>query len=151
MAGSVTGPDDGALAAIFSDVKTIAVVGFSARRERPSNRVTRFLLEQGFDVYPVNPGLAGKALLGRQVYADLASIPVPIDMVDVFRHPDFLPAVVADAIDVGAGMVWTQLGVINPSAGQLAAENDMPMVVDRCPAIDIPRLQAAGLLQPPRL
>lgn len=138
--------DDRALATIFRRVKTIAVLGFSARPERPSHRVTQFLLERGFDVYPVNPGLAGQNLLGRQVYPDLASVPVPIDMVDVFRHPDFLPGIVAEAIGVGAGMVWTQLEVVNEAAERLAAHNDMPMVVDRCPAIEIPRLQAAGSL-----
>ncbi len=146
MAGAVKPLDDSALAALFKKVTRIAVVGFSANPARPSHRVTRFLLEHGFDVYPVNPGLAGQVLLGRQVYPDLASLPEPIDMVDVFRHPDFLPGVVTEAIDIRAGLVWTQLGVVNASAERLAAEHDMPMVVDRCPAIEIPRLQAAGLL-----
>ena len=146
MEGSVTALDDTDLAATLSGVKTIAVVGFSANPARPSNRVTRFLLAQGFDVYPVNPALAGRVLLGRRVYDQLASVPVPIDMVDVFRHPDFLPGVVAEAIDIGAGLVWTQLEVVNAAAERLAAENNMPMVVGRCPAIEIPRLQAAGLL-----
>ncbi len=81
-------------------------MGFSANPARPSNRVTRFLLEHGFDVYPVNPGLADRVMLGRQVYPDLARVPVPIDMVDLFRNPDFLPGVVAEAIDIRAGMVW---------------------------------------------
>jgi predicted CoA-binding protein len=146
MAGAVEPPDDIALATIFRAVNSIAVVGFSASPARPSNRVTRFLLRHGFDVYLVNPGLAGRVLLGRRVYPDLASLPVPIDMVDVFRHPDFLPGVVAEAIGIGAGLVWTQLDVVNASAEALAAEHNMPMVVDRCPAIEIPRLQAAGLL-----
>ena len=138
--------DDKSLAEFIRGVATIAVVGFSAKPERPSNRVTRFLLEQGFDVYPVNPALAGRVMLGRQVCSDLSEVPVAIDMVDVFRHPDHLPAVVSAAIAAGAARVWTQLGVVNSSAERLAAEHNLPMVVDRCPAIEIPRLRAAGLL-----
>ena len=146
MEGALAPWDDSNLAATLSNVKTIAVVGFSANPARPSNRVTRFLLAQGFDVYPVNPALASRELLGLRVYDQLASVPVPIDMVDVFRHPDFLPGVVAEAIDIGAGLVWPQLDVFNAAAERLAAENNMPMVIDRCPAIEVPRLQAAGLL-----
>ena len=138
---------DGQLAEVLNGIKTIAVVGYSANPQRPSHRVARYLLDRGYDVYPVNPRLLGQEHLGRPVHADLASIPVAIDMVDVFRRPEHLVGVVAEALAVNAGLVWTQLDVVNEEAQELAVDNGLPMIVDRCPAIEIPRLVASGLMQ----
>jgi predicted CoA-binding protein len=138
---------DEQLAEILNGITTIAVVGYSANPQRPSHRVARYLQERGYDVYPVNPRLLGQEHLGRPVHADLASIPVAIDMVDVFRRPEHLLGVVAEALAVNAGLVWTQLDVVNEEAQQLAVDNGLPTIVDRCPAIEIPRLVASGLMQ----
>lgn len=118
----------------------VALVGASAKSERPSYRVMQFLLIQGYSVYPVNPGQAGLQLLGCEVYPDLASIPVPIDIVDVFRQPQFLMEVVEQAIAIGAKAIWGQLGVVDHDAASRAEAAGLHVVMDRCPAIEIPRL-----------
>ena len=99
-----------------------------------------YLLEQGYQVTPVSPKLAGQNLLGQKVYATLAEIPHPIDMVDVFRNSDAAYGVAEEAIAINAKVLWLQLGVINEQAEQLATEAGLQVVMDRCPKIDIPRL-----------
>ena len=100
---------------ILHSVKTIAMIGASGRDVRPSNIVMKYLLAKGYDVYPVNPGLAGQQVMGRTVYASLADIPVHIDMVDVFRGSDALPGVVDEilALEDRPDVLWTQLTVRN--------------------------------------
>ena len=105
-----------------------------------------FLLQQGYDVFPVNPNHAGEQLHGRTVYAALSDIPERVDMVDVFRQSRFLPGVVGETIGIGARFLWTQLGVIDREAAAEAERAGLEVVMDRCPAIEIPRLRAAGLL-----
>ena len=129
---------------ILTATKSIALVGASKKPERPSYRVMKFLIEQGYDVYPVNPGLAGTELLGREVYATLSDIPAPIDMIDIFRKSDAVGPITDEAIEKGAKVIWTQLGVINPAAAEKAEKSGLKVVTDRCPAIEIPRL---GLLK----
>ena len=137
---------DSALAGLLSQTQTIALLGISLKPARPSYRVFHFLCDAGFDVIPVSPGLAGQELAGRAIVASLADAAAhaPIDMVDVFRNSQFLPEVVNQALAVGAKSLWTQLGVVHDEAIATALANDLDIVVDRCPAIEIPRLEAAG-------
>ncbi len=131
---------------LLTDTKRIALVGASAKPERASNRILKFLLEQGYEVIPVNPGLAGQQLHGVAVAESLESISGKIDMVDIFRNSAHAGAVVDEAIAVGAKSVWMQLGVINVEAANRAEAAGVQVVMDRCPKIEIPRL---GLLKAP--
>ncbi|MBA6413147.1 CoA-binding protein [Parahaliea sp. F7430] len=134
------------IAQLLQSTRTIALVGASHKPTRPSNEVMRFLLRHGYQVFPVNPGLAGQTLLGCPVYARLADIEQPIDMVDVFRQSQYLPGIVEECIALGVTALWTQLGVIDLEAATSAEEAGIQVVMDRCPAIELPRLQAAGLI-----
>jgi predicted CoA-binding protein len=125
---------------ILTSVRTIAVVGASPRRERPSHRVMAYLQRRGYRTIPVNPNAAGDAINGETVYARLADVPEPIDMVDVFRRPDAAGAVVDEAIAAGAEVVWMQLGVRDDAAAARAEARGLKVVMNRCPAIEIPRL-----------
>ncbi|WP_439106161.1 CoA-binding protein [Congregibacter sp.] len=137
---------DADIAEVLRSVKTIALLGASPKPERPSHDVMRFLLAKGYSVFPVNPGLAGSELLGQKVYGALADLPLVVDMVDVFRHARFLPEIVEDVIQCRSGTLWTQLDVIDVDAATRAEEQGVRVVMDRCPAIEWPRLSAAGLL-----
>ncbi|TKI07531.1 CoA-binding protein [Martelella alba] len=128
---------------ILSSVKTIALVGASEKPARPSYDVMAYLLEQGYHVFPVNPVLAGREVLGQKVYADLADIPVKVDMVDVFRRSEAVYDIAQEAIAIDAGVLWMQLGVINEQAAVLAKNVGMQVVMDRCPKIEIKRLGLA--------
>ena len=128
---------------ILTSVHTIAVVGASPRRERPSHGVMAYLQRRGYRTIPVNPFAAGGTINGETVYASLAEVPEPIDMVDIFRRPEAAGAVVDAAIAVGAKIAWMQLGVRDDAAAARAAASGLKVVMNRCPAIEIPRL---GLL-----
>jgi predicted CoA-binding protein len=125
---------------ILTSVKTIALVGFSANPGRPSHGVAQFLKRKGFRVIPVNPGLAGQTFLGETVYASLKDIPDPIDMVDVFRASEFVAEVMEEAIAIKAKVVWTQLDVVDEPAAAKGRAAGLKVVMDRCPAIEMPRL-----------
>jgi len=131
------------IAEILSTTRTIALVGASDKPDRPSYRVMKYLLDQGYHVVPVSPKVAGKTLLGQQGYGTLAEVPEKIDMVDVFRNSEAAWGVAQEAVAVGAKTLWLQLGVINEQAAELARDAGMNVVMDRCPAIEIPRLGMA--------
>lgn len=133
------GLSDDAIESLLRHTRRIALVGASARPGRPSHGVMRFLLARGFDVTPVNPMLEGAAIHGRTVVGSLDGA-APLDLVDVFRAPDKVMPVVEDAIRLGAKSIWFQLGVINPAAIAAARAAGLIVVVDRCPAIEWPRL-----------
>jgi hypothetical protein len=137
---------DQEIAALLTSTRRIALVGASDRPERASNRIFKFLLEQGYDVTPVNPVVAGQSLHGVPVVESLRDIEGSIDMVDIFRNSAAAGDVVDEAIAVGAKSVWMQLGVINEAAARRAVDAGLKVVMDRCPKIEIPRL---GLLKKP--
>lgn len=132
-------PDDSEIRDILTSVKTIAVVGWSPKPDRPSHGVAAFLKRRGYRVIPVNPGQAGHEALGETVVASLAEAG-PVDMVDIFRRSEEAGAVVDQAIAAGAKVVWMQLGVIDEAAADRARAAGLKVVMDRCPAIEIPRL-----------
>ena len=142
---------DEAIAQLLLQVKRIALVGASAKPERPSHRVMQFLLDEGYEVLPINPGLAGQRLLGQQVHASLADLPTSVDMADIFRDAASLSEVTQDVVAAGIPAMWTQLGVVHSEAEQTAIGAGLQVVVGRCPAIEIPRLRDAGLLPARRL
>jgi uncharacterized protein len=136
--------DDAYLADILRTVKTIALVGASPNAARPSNGVMAYLLAKGYRVIPVNPGLAGKQIHGQTVHARLSEIAEPIDMIDVFRAPKYLRSVVDEALALTTRptVIWAQLEVRDDAAARIAETAGMKVVMDRCPAIEIPRLLA---------
>ncbi|AMM84671.1 CoA-binding protein [Martelella sp. AD-3] len=127
---------------ILRSVKRIALVGASPKPERPSHRVMGFLLSKGYAVVPVNPGLAGKEIHGETVYESLAAIPGAIDMVDIFRASEYVGGVVDEALalDPLPGVIWMQLDIVDEEAAQRARARGLDVVMDRCPAIEYPRL-----------
>ena len=131
---------DDYLRGIFARVKTIAMVGASPRADRPSNHVMAFLQRKGFRVVPVNPQAAGETINGEKVVAALGDIAEPIDMVDIFRRSDQVAPVVDEAIAKHAKIVWMQLGVRHDKAAAKAEAAGLDVVMNRCPAIEMPRL-----------
>lgn len=127
------------IASILSQVKTIAMVGASPRPNRPSYGVLQVLLEQGYNMIPVNPREAGSEILGLKVVASLAEIDESIDMVDVFRVSSALPGIAQEAIDAGASVLWSQIGVYNDEAATLAEDAGLRVVMNRCPKIELLR------------
>jgi predicted CoA-binding protein len=129
---------------ILNTVKTIAMVGFSPKENRPSYFAFKYLLERGYNMIPVNPGQAGKEVLGRKVYAKLSEIPEPVDMVDVFRASQFARSVVEEsiALEPKPQVIWMQLGVRDDAAAALAEEHGIKVVMNRCPKIEYGRLSS---------
>jgi uncharacterized protein len=127
---------------VLTRVKTIAVLGASANPARPSFGVMRFLISKGYEVIPINPGHAGGTILDRPVYARLADVSEKIDMVDVFRAPENLPAIVEEvlALDKRPDVLWGQLSVRDDQAAAAAEKVGMTVIMDRCPAIEYPRV-----------
>ena len=127
-----------AIRSLLQQARTIAVVGISARHDRPSHEVAHYLQRAGYTIIPVNP--AYEEVLGQKCYPNMHEVPVKIDLVDVFRKPAEVMAVVDEAIAVGAGSVWLQLGVIAPDAADKAAAAGLKVVSDRCTKIEHRRL-----------
>jgi len=138
------GYDDHYIRGILNTVKTIAMVGVSANTSRPSYFAFKYLLERGYSMIPINPGLEGQDLLGRKVYAKLADVPEPIDMVDIFRASRFAPIIVEEALALNPRpqVIWMQLGIRNDEAAKLAEAHDLKVVMNRCPKIEYGRLSS---------
>ncbi len=115
---------------IFEDSKVIAVVGLSANPERPSHRVAEYLKGNGYTIIPVNPSI--ESTLDEKSYPDLSSIPVKVDVVDIFRKPDDVLPIVEEAVKIGARTVWMQEGVVNEEAAEYARNAGLRVVMDRC-------------------
>ena len=125
---------------ILRSVKTIAMVGASTNEIRPSYFAMMYLLNKGYTVIPVNPGAAGKVILGQTVYATLKDVPAPVDMVDVFREAKFAPQIAAEAVAekdrLGVKIFWMQLGVVSAEAEKIAQDAGLTVIMDRCPKIE---------------
>ncbi|HET7335273.1 MAG TPA: CoA-binding protein [Rhizomicrobium sp.] len=128
---------------ILRNTKTIAMVGASANDIRPSYFAMKYLLDKGYVIHPINPGQAGKKILGQTVYATLKDVPAPVDMVDIFRTSDAAPGIVREALAekdrLGIKTIWMQLGVISEEAEALAKDAGLAVVMDRCPKIEYGR------------
>jgi len=125
-------------------VKTIAMVGASDKENRPSYFVFKYLLERGYKMIPINPGRASGSILGQTIYARLADLPEPVDMVDIFRASEYVLPIVQEAIALKPRpqVIWMQLGIRNDEAAALAEANGMKVVMNRCPKIEYGRLSS---------
>ena len=130
---------------LLAHARTIAMVGASDRPDRPSNRVMKFLQDQGYRVLPVNPQITGEHIHGEYVWRELSQIGEPIDIVDIFRRSEAAGEAVDQAIAAGAKAVWMQIGVIAEDAAERAETAGLKVVMDRCPKIEIPRLDIRPL------
>lgn len=119
---------------ILEDSKTIAVVGLSPKPQRPSHRVTRYLLAAGYTIIPVNPGQ--DTILGLPCYPNLRAIPMPVDLVDIFRRPEAVLPVVEEAIAIGSRFIWMQEGIVNDEAAAKAEAAGLEVIMDRCTMVD---------------
>ena len=136
--------DDSYIRGILNTVKTIAMVGASAKDNRPSYFAFKYLLERGYNMIPINPGLAGKQLLGKTIYGRLSEVPEPIDMIDIFRAANYAVPIVQEALTLTPKprVIWMQLSVRNDEAAALAEANGMKVVMNRCPKIEYGRLSS---------
>ncbi|TRC94794.1 CoA-binding protein [Mesorhizobium sp. WSM4303] len=134
--------DNAYIGGILNSVKTIAMVGASANDVRPSFFVLKYLLAKGFSVFPINPGQAGKEILGRMTYASIADLPEPVDMVDIFRASPAVPGIVDEVLklDPLPKVIWMQLGVRDDEAAARAEAAGMKVVMNRCPKIEYGKL-----------
>jgi uncharacterized protein len=131
---------DTLIKSILRTVKTIAMVGASSNDIRPSYFAMMYLLNKGYKIIPVNPGLAGKEILGQKVYASLKEVPAPVDMVDIFREAKYAPGIAREAVAekgrLGVKVLWMQLGVISEEAEKIGKDAGLTVVMNRCPKIE---------------
>lgn len=125
---------------VLSSVKTVAIVGASAKTVRPSYFVAKYLKDKGYQVFPVNPGLAGQSIAGMEVFESLADIPTSVDMVEIFRNSEAAGPITDEAIAIGAKVIWMQLGVINQEAADRAEAAGLTVIMDRCPKMEFGRM-----------
>jgi uncharacterized protein len=125
-------PDDAELRQIFQSVRVIAIVGLSSRLDRASHPIAYYLQSLGYRIIPVNPNATTSRIIGEKVYPNLSAIPDRVDLVQVFRKPEAVVPVVQEAIQVGAKIVWLQLGIANRQAAQLAQAAGIQFVASRC-------------------
>jgi len=140
LPAATTDYPDAVLRRIYRETKTIAMVGASPSWIRPSYFVMRYLQQKGYRVIPVNPRALDAPILGEQVYPDLESIPVHVDVVDVFRKPAEVPAIAASAVAIGASVLWLQLGIRSPEAATIAGLAGLTVIEDHCMKIEYGRL-----------
>ena len=135
---------DSYIRGILNTVKSIAMVGASEKENRPSYFAFKYLLERGYNMIPINPGHAGEDLLGRRIYARLADVTEPIDMVDIFRASRYALPIVEEALALKPRpqVIWMQLGIRNDEAAALAEANGLKVVMNRCPKIEYGRLSS---------
>lgn len=133
-----------AIVDLLRTAQNIAVVGLSPEPSRPSYVVAAYLRAQGYRVIPVNPNFS--RILGEQCYSDLTSIPLPVDIVDIFRRSEHVPEIVEQAIKIGARAIWMQVGIVNQEAADRARQAGLIVVMDRCLHMEHERLRLAGLL-----
>ena len=126
--------------ALLTPARTLAMVGASDRPDHPSSGVMKRLQDHGYRVIPVNPQITGEHIHGEFVFRELGQLGDPIDIVDIFRRSDAVEPIVEEAIAIGAKAIWMQLGVVNEAAAARAEAAGLKVVMDRCPAIEIPRL-----------
>jgi len=135
---------DALIARVLRGVKTMAMVGASPNESRPSYFAMKYLLDKGFKIIPVNPGVAGKEILGQKVYAGVSDLPAPVDMVDIFRNSQaagpIADEVIANKDRLGVRVLWMQLGVINEEAAKRAEAAGLTVIMNRCPKIEYGRL-----------
>lgn len=134
-------PPDEEIVNILKSARTIAIVGLSDKPDRDSYRVASYLKEHGYKIIPVNPKCS--EILGEKCYPDLSSIPEKVDVVDIFRKPEAVPSVVDEAIKIGAGAVWMQLGIAHNEAAEKARKAGLKVVMSRCIKIEHSRLMAS--------
>ena len=126
-------PDEETMARLLREAESIAVVGCSPNPERTSHQIAQFLIDRGYRVYPVHP--AAKEILGLKAYPDLAALPEPVDLVDVFRRAEYTPEIARQAVAAGAGALWLQQGIVNEQAWKIATDGGLACVMDRCIAV----------------
>lgn len=144
---SHSNPPESVIEDLLQSARTIAVVGASSKPDRPSNGIFRYLLQAGYRVIPVNPHET--EVHGQNAYPNLGSIPVPVDIVDVFRRADKTPVVAKSAVEIDARILWLQLGVINEDAAAIAERAGMTVVMDRCIGVEHSRLRISRAGQGP--
>ena len=131
---------DTLIKSILRSVKTIAMVGASGSEIRPSYFAMMYLLNKGYKVIPINPGMAGKTILGQTVYASLKDVPAPVDMVDIFREAKYAPTIAREVVEekdrLGVRILWMQLGVVSEEAEKIGLEAGLTVIMDRCPKIE---------------
>lgn len=131
---------DALIRSILRSVKVFAMVGASGNEIRPSYFAMKYLLNKGYKIIPVNPGLEGKTILGQRVYGALKDVPAPIDMIDIFRESKYAASIVREALKererLGFRIIWMQLGVINHQAAKLAQDEGLTVIMNRCPKIE---------------
>lgn len=129
---------DDALRDLITGTNTIAVVGLSPRENRDSHRVASYLQQQGFRIIPVNPN--ADEVLGERSYPSLSDVPEHVDLVDVFRRPEYVPDIAREAVEIGARAIWMQIGVVSEDAARIAGDGGLQVVMDRCLMVEHGRL-----------
>tara|TARA_B100002051_G_scaffold273784_1_gene313322 strand:+ start:1193 stop:1696 length:504 start_codon:yes stop_codon:yes gene_type:complete len=131
---------DRVISSVLYKTKTIAIIGLSSSWNRPSYFVAKYLIDRGYKIYPINPKEAGKKILGQKVYSNITEIKDKIDMVDVFRKSSDIDKIIEDILACNPQFIWLQIGVINNKLAKVAANKNIPIIMNRCPKIEYSRL-----------